>query len=102
MIIDCLTILISNLLLSGEREATTLRRIKDFFRALKKRNSTTLIVSNEVGMGIVPDNRLGRSFRDIAGQTNQIVADLADEVYLLEAGIPVRIKDKNGKDSKSC
>jgi len=92
VIIDCLTILISNLLLSGEREAVTLRRMKEFFRTLKKRNFTTLIVSNEVGMGIVPKNRLGRSFRDIAGQTNQIVAELAEEVYLLEAGIPIKIK----------
>jgi adenosylcobinamide kinase/adenosylcobinamide-phosphate guanylyltransferase len=92
VIIDCLTILISNLLLSGEKEAVTLKKIKEFFRTLKKRNLTTLIVSNEVGMGIVPENRLGRSFRDIAGQTNQIVANLADEVYLLEAGIPIKIK----------
>lgn len=95
VIIDCLTILISNLLLSGEKEIATLKKIKEFFRTLKKRNLTTLIVSNEVGMGIVPENRLGRSFRDIAGQTNQIVAKLADEVYLLEAGIPVKIKGKH-------
>ena len=92
VIIDCLTILISNILLSGEREAKILKKIKEFFTTLKKRNLTALIVSNEVGMGIVPENRLGRSFRDIAGQTNQIVAKLADEVYLLEAGIPVKIK----------
>ncbi|MFB0526207.1 MAG: bifunctional adenosylcobinamide kinase/adenosylcobinamide-phosphate guanylyltransferase [bacterium] len=92
VIIDCLTILISNLLLSGEKERAILKKIKELFRTLKKRNLTTLIVSNEVGMGIVPDNRLGRSFRDIAGQSNQIVAKLADEVYLLEAGIPLKIK----------
>lgn len=92
VIVDCLTILISNLLLSGEKEAATLKKIKEFFRTLKKRNLTTLIVSNEVGMGVVPENRLGRNFRDIAGQTNQVVAKLADEVYLLEAGIPVKIK----------
>jgi len=92
VIIDCLTILISNLLLSGEKEAVTLRKIREFFRSLRKKNLTALIVSNEVGMGIVPENRLGRNFRDIAGQTNQIVAKMADEVYLLEAGIPIKIK----------
>jgi adenosylcobinamide kinase/adenosylcobinamide-phosphate guanylyltransferase len=92
VIIDCLTILISNLLLSGKGEVAILRKMKELFRTLKKRKFTTLIVSNEVGMGIVPENRLGRSFRDIAGQTNQIVAELADDVYLLEAGIPVKIK----------
>ncbi len=92
VIIDCLTILISNLLLSGEKEAVTLRKIKEFFGSLRKRNLTALIVSNEVGMGVVPENRLGRNFRDIAGQSNQIVAKMADEVYLLEAGIPIKLK----------
>jgi len=92
VIVDCLTILISNLLLSEEKEAVTLKKIREFFRSLKKRNLTALIVSNEVGMGIVPENRLGRNFRDIAGQVNQIVAKMAEEVYLLEAGIPVKIK----------
>jgi len=92
VIIDCLTLLISNLLLSGDREVVILRRIKEFFGTLKKRNFTTLIVSNEVGMGIVPDSSLGRSFRDIVGQANQIIGGLADEVYLLEAGIPIKIK----------
>ncbi len=92
VIVDCLTILVSNLLLSGEKEAATLKKIQEFLRSLKKRDLTALIVSNEVGMGIVPESRLGRSFRDIAGQTNQMVARLADEVYLLEAGIPGKIK----------
>ncbi|MFB0528239.1 MAG: bifunctional adenosylcobinamide kinase/adenosylcobinamide-phosphate guanylyltransferase [bacterium] len=99
VIIDCLTILISNFLLSGEKEAAILKKIKELSRTLKRRNLTTLIVSNEVGMGIVPENRLGRSFRDIAGQSNQIVAELADEVYLLEAGIPVKIKDQRSPSS---
>jgi len=92
VIIDCLTLLISNLLLSGEREVVTLKKMKEFFTTIKKRNLTTLIVSNEVGMGIVPENRLARSFRDIAGQINQTLAELSDEVYLLEAGIPIKIK----------
>jgi adenosylcobinamide kinase/adenosylcobinamide-phosphate guanylyltransferase len=92
VIVDCLTLLISNLLLSGERETVILKKMKKLFTTLKKRNLTTLIVSNEVGMGIVPENRLARSFRDIAGQINQMLANLADEVYLLEAGIPIKIK----------
>ena len=50
------------------------------------------IVSNEVGMGIVPDNKLARQFRDLAGKVNQKVAELADEVYLVTAGIPIKIK----------
>jgi len=92
VIIDCLTILISNLLLAGESEKRILRKIEELLRGLKKRNLTTLVVSNEVGMGIVPENKLARSFRDIAGQINQVVARLANEVYIMEAGLPMRIK----------
>jgi adenosylcobinamide kinase/adenosylcobinamide-phosphate guanylyltransferase len=51
-----------------------------------------IIVSNEVGMGIVPDNRLARIFRDIAGQTNQIIAAAADEAWLVASGIPLKLK----------
>jgi adenosylcobinamide kinase/adenosylcobinamide-phosphate guanylyltransferase len=57
-------------------------------------NSKTniIIVSNEVGMGIVPDNPLARQFRDIAGFANQKMAEAADEVYLMVSGIPLKIK----------
>ncbi|HDH02088.1 MAG TPA: bifunctional adenosylcobinamide kinase/adenosylcobinamide-phosphate guanylyltransferase, partial [Nitrospirae bacterium] len=50
------------------------------------------VVSNEVGMGIVPDNRLARFFRDMAGRLNQEVARVADEVYLVVSGIPLKVK----------
>ena len=52
-----------------------------------------VLVSNEVGMGIVPDNNMARKFRDIAGMLNQKIAAIADEVYLLVSGIPLRIKN---------
>jgi len=55
-------------------------------------NSKLFIVSNEVGMGIVPDNELARRFRDLAGHLNQQVAGIADEVYLVTAGVPLKIK----------
>jgi adenosylcobinamide kinase/adenosylcobinamide-phosphate guanylyltransferase len=51
-----------------------------------------IIVSNEVGMGIVPENRLARTFRDIAGQANQTIAAAADEAWLVASGIPLRLK----------
>ena len=54
--------------------------------------SRLFIVSNEVGMGIVPENELSRRFRDLAGYLNQKVAEIADEVYLVTAGIPIKIK----------
>jgi adenosylcobinamide kinase/adenosylcobinamide-phosphate guanylyltransferase len=67
--------------------------VSAFLSFLKNADCPTLyIVSNEVGMGIVPDNALSRRFRDRAGYLNQQVAAIADDVYLLAAGIPLRIK----------
>ncbi|GAG43123.1 unnamed protein product, partial [marine sediment metagenome] len=51
-----------------------------------------IIVSNEVGMGLIPDNTLGRVYRDILGRANSIIADKADEVFLMVSGIPLKIK----------
>jgi adenosylcobinamide kinase/adenosylcobinamide-phosphate guanylyltransferase len=61
-------------------------------RALAEQTGTVLLVSNEVGMGIVPDNPLARRFRDAAGRLNQQVAAVADEVLLVAAGLAVRMK----------
>ena len=89
-VIDCLTIWLSNLMLRTE---TVECEIDAFLGFLKKRDCPTLfIVANEVGMGIVPDNALSRKFRDLAGNLNQDVAAIADEVYLVTAGVPLRIK----------
>ena len=90
ILLDCLTLLISNLLLSGEEKI--LKEIRQLVNEVKKAKATVLIVSNEVGMGIVPDNRLARRFRDIAGRANQIVAQAADEVYLVVSGISMKMK----------
>ena len=59
---------------------------------LKKVNASFLIISNEVGLGLVPDNRMGRLYRDILGRANQMLAQESNEVYLLVTGIPLRIK----------
>lgn len=93
IIIDCLTIWLSNLMCgtdgAGEEE-------KEMFLAslngAKEKGPNLFVVSNEVGMGIVPENDLARRFRDMAGRLNQQVAQVADEVFLVVAGIPVRIK----------
>jgi adenosylcobinamide kinase/adenosylcobinamide-phosphate guanylyltransferase len=89
-VVDCLTLWLSNLLIGVE----DLEGEVDAFLAFLKTGDcpTLFIVSNEVGMGIVPDNALSRRFRDRAGYLNQQVAGIADEVYLLAAGIPLRIK----------
>jgi adenosylcobinamide kinase/adenosylcobinamide-phosphate guanylyltransferase len=89
-LIDCLTLWLSNLLHSQEDPD---REIGAFLSVLREgEHPPFFIVSNEVGMGIVPDNALSRRFRDLAGRLNQEVAAIADEVYLVTAGIPLRIK----------
>jgi adenosylcobinamide kinase/adenosylcobinamide-phosphate guanylyltransferase len=90
ILLDCLTLLISNLLLSSKKDV--LKEIRRLLSKIKEIKGTILIVSNEVGMGIVPDNRLARSFRDIAGRANQMVAQAADEVYLVVSGISMKMK----------
>jgi adenosylcobinamide kinase/adenosylcobinamide-phosphate guanylyltransferase len=84
--------LISNLLLSGESEKAILEEVNRIGETSKAISPTVLVVSNEVRMGIVPDNSLGRTFRDLAGRANQIMAKEADEVYFVVSGIGNRIK----------
>lgn len=92
IIIDCLTLLICNLMMKGHGEADIEIKLKNVLSALNKIKAQTIIVSNEVGLGIVPGNKLGREFRDIAGRMNQIVAAKADSVFFLVSGIPWKIK----------
>ncbi|MCX5697833.1 MAG: bifunctional adenosylcobinamide kinase/adenosylcobinamide-phosphate guanylyltransferase [Candidatus Omnitrophica bacterium] len=92
IIIDCLTLWVSNLLLERTKEKLIEGKTKRIIAALKKIKGGSIIVSNEVGLGIVPGNELGRAFRDIAGRVNQIVAQGADEVFFMAAGLVVKLK----------
>lgn len=92
MIIDCLILLVSNLLLEGHNINEIEDEINKILICLKKIKAKSIIVSNEVGLGIVPQNKLARDFRDIAGRINQIVAEKSSEVFFLVSGIPWRIK----------
>ncbi|MBA7692017.1 Bifunctional adenosylcobalamin biosynthesis protein CobP [subsurface metagenome] len=92
VIIDCLTFFISNLLLDGINEKTILEEIRKIVEIILKNDYTAIVISNEVGGGIVPDNELGRKFRDTAGLANQIIAESAQQVYLVVSGIPLKIK----------
>ncbi len=89
IVIDCLTLWLSNILHSGLDAETEIERLAS---SLTECRSSACIVSNEVGMGIVPENELARKFRDAAGMLNQKIAGTSDEVYMAVAGIPVRIK----------
>ena len=90
VLVDCLTLWLSNLLLAGRQwsdEADGLRRV------LREVAGPVVLVSNEVGMGLVPETPLGRRFRDAAGRLNQDVAALADRVVFVAAGLPLVLKD---------
>jgi adenosylcobinamide kinase/adenosylcobinamide-phosphate guanylyltransferase len=89
LVLDCLTLWLSNIMhanLSIEAE------IERLISSLLSHQTSVFIVSNEVGMGIVPENEMARKFRDMTGMLNQKVAGVADEVYIVIAGIPLRIK----------
>lgn len=92
VLIDCLGLLISNLLESNLEDEEIKRRIKKLINATLKVNLTTILVSNEVGSGIVPVKPLARRFRDILGLANQMMAKKADEVIFMQSGIPVMLK----------
>ena len=89
VLVDCLTLWVSNLLLA---DADIERAGKQLCEAIARFDGTLILVANEVGLGIVPDNALARAFRDAAGQLNQSVAATAAEVVLLTAGLPLTLK----------
>ncbi len=95
-LLDCLTLWVSNLLLSLERcrdaEARILSEVERLLEVCEESSATWVMVTNEVGLGIVPDSRLGREYRDILGRVNQAVASRADRVYFTVAGFGLDIK----------
>lgn len=106
ILLDCVTIMVSNILVLDagldwdragmaevdEVEQKVRKEIDDFIMIARDFNGETIIVSNELGMGIVPPTPLGRHYRDIAGKVNQVLAAEADEAYFIVSGVPVKIK----------
>ena len=91
MLVDCLTLWLSNLM---EMEANIEGETQKLCEALSQAEQDIVLVSNEVGLGIVPDNALARKFRDHAGKLNQAVAQTADRVLFIAAGLPLTMKDE--------
>jgi len=89
VLVDCLTLWITNLMMAEQNIAT---ETKTLIAALPKLSGPVVFVSNEVGLGIVPENRMAREFRDHAGFLHQAVASVADEVYFMAAGLPLKMK----------
>jgi len=106
ILLDCITIMVTNLMfdsagdnfeeLSNEAidtmESEILQEITDFIDEAEKSTKTIFIVTNEIGSGIVPEYKISRVFRDIAGRVNQYIASRAQGVYLVVCGIPLKIK----------
>ena len=92
VLLDCLTLWLSNVMAHSDGDDAVYRQSDLLVDAIKNSASTCIVVSNEVGLGIVPDNALARRFRDLAGFVNQRVAQAADEAYLLTSGIPLKIR----------
>ncbi len=89
VLVDCLTLWVTNLMLE---ERDMVAEFSGLLDAIKAAPGRLILVSNEVGLGIVPENRMARDFRDHAGRLHQQVAALVPEVYFLAAGLPLKMK----------
>ncbi|WP_353893883.1 bifunctional adenosylcobinamide kinase/adenosylcobinamide-phosphate guanylyltransferase [Proteinivorax hydrogeniformans] len=106
VLLDCITVMITNLMFSEQNfdeskiqqesvdkvEKEISKQLTLLVNTAKEKGINLILVTNEVGSGIVPESKLGRVFRDLAGRANQLLAKRADEVYLLVSSIPVKIK----------
>ncbi len=94
VLLDCVTLWTSNVLLADERggTGTMLGELKELLEWYDSSSSELILVSNEVGMSIVPENALARAYRDLLGMVNRKLADRADQVFWLVAGLPIEVK----------
>ena len=96
LIIDCLTLYLANLMQARRSRDSILQDLNKVSEAIRSAKSSMIIVSNEVGCGVVPAFRSGRLYRDMLGQLNQQIAEIADRVVLMVAGVPLTVKDTTG------
>lgn len=93
VLVDCITVWVSNLMERGDDEAPVLAAADDLAKMLRERLVSVILVSNEVGQGVHPPTELGRRFRDLLGLVNQRLAAAADRVTLMVAALPLTVKD---------
>jgi adenosylcobinamide kinase/adenosylcobinamide-phosphate guanylyltransferase len=98
ILVDCLTLWLSNWLIQGGDPAELHKVCVELAAAVEQTATPAILVSNEVGWGIVPENSLAREFRDRAGWLHQLIAAAADLVVLLVAGLPLTLKSAHGKE----
>ena len=89
VLVDCLTLWVTNLMMADEDVA---ERSKRLVSAVRASSATIVLVSNEVGLGIVPENAMARAFRDHAGRLHQLIAEAADNVHFVAAGLALTLK----------
>jgi len=92
IIFDCISVWLGNLLFKHGETENNFIELNSFYKKIKNLKCDIIIVTNEVGMGIIPENKLARHYRDIAGFVNQKLAKFADEVIFMVSGIPIKIK----------
>ncbi len=92
VIVDCLTLWLNNLLRDKVQPRQVPSRVRKLLKGIRGCPSQVVIVSNELGLGLVPGDAVSREFRDVAGRINQLIAAEADVVYFLVSGIPIRLK----------
>ena len=101
ILLDCVTLWISNLMMAGWSEEKILEEADRLVRICRRTECSLILVGNEVGMGIVPDNPSARNFRDLSGLIQQKIAGEADEVYVMVSGLPVKIKGAEGIEHRA-
>jgi adenosylcobinamide kinase/adenosylcobinamide-phosphate guanylyltransferase len=89
VVVDCLTLWLSNVMLAGRDPG---QAVAGLIRAIGGLSGPAILISNEVGLGIVPEHRLGREFRDWQGRTNREVAEACDAAVFIAAGLPLQLK----------
>ena len=92
VVIDCLTLWLTNLLLAGRDPDAMLRCVDELADVVRQKSAHVILVTNEVGLGLVPESALGRTFRDVTGLAHQRLAAAADEVYFGALGMMLRLK----------
>jgi len=97
-LIDCLTVWLGNLMHEHGDESGDYAEVRSFLEMLEQPPMDLVIVSNEVGMGVIPENAMARRYRDLAGTVNQQVAQRADTVVFVVSGVPMIIK-QNGSET---
>jgi adenosylcobinamide kinase/adenosylcobinamide-phosphate guanylyltransferase len=97
ILLDCITLWLSNLLMRRKNDSEIMEEVSRLIDTMEEKRTSSILVSNEVGLGIVPVDPLSRRFRDLSGMANQKIAEVVNTVILMVSGIPIFLKGKDDK-----